>query len=66
MELNTLHEHPQDVEERIFGRRIQPIEVLQKDDMYDDSTTGKWKPVPAEHVGRFADKNHGVTFIRPA
>ena len=63
--MNTLHSHPQNVEQTIFGRFILPGEVLQKGDMYD-STTGKWEPVSNAFIGNVVEERHGAMFIRPA
>ncbi|MBI4088839.1 hypothetical protein HY415_01960 [Candidatus Kaiserbacteria bacterium] len=64
-ELNTIHQHPQDAEEMVVGRRLQPGEKLKEGDVYD-SEDGTWKPVPKQFIGSTVKGNYSGTLIRPA
>lgn len=62
---NTVHEHPMDRRETVFGRRLGPEENAEESDVYN-ATSGKWLPVPSIRAGESLGRFPGLIIIRPA
>lgn len=56
----TVHEHPRSGE-RIPGRRLQPGEVVHKQDLYD-SSSGRWESAPCP--GLVIEEGAAAYFVR--
>lgn len=62
---NTMHEHPLDQGQAVFGRRLEYGEEIQATDVYN-STSEKWLPVPPALVGVKYGEYPTFICIRPA
>ena len=64
MEKVREHQHPQNQEQRIHGRLLQPGEVPVYGDKYDCRLTGQWQDVPSS-LFRPIQRGGTVVFVRP-
>ncbi|OGG39956.1 hypothetical protein A2118_01255 [Candidatus Kaiserbacteria bacterium GWA2_50_9] len=62
---NEMHRHPQNDEERIFGRLLEDREELEEGDVSPDPNTKKWEKIPEVHVGARLPSGHKTKFVRP-
>jgi hypothetical protein len=62
--MNTTHTHPLNAEERIFGRTLQPKEIIRQGDIYN-CANGKWQPVAAWDIGNMTRAHPERIYIRP-
>lgn len=61
-EILDLHGHPLDLSRVIYGRRLNPGEMIKPGDVYD-STSGKWEKAPCP--GMAVPEGFHVVWVRP-
>ncbi len=63
--MKAIHQHPLDATEMVRGRLLGAGEKLQKGDVYTDSTSRKWQPVPDPFIGSTVDEHGQGNLVRP-
>ena len=64
MRIKTLHEHPLNKAEEIFGYRLQPGDTVTKGDYCSDALSQKWKLVPLGVVGLIVEEGCTMVYVR--
>lgn len=61
--MNTMHPHPLDAGETIFGRVLQPKEIIRQGDWYA-CANGKWAAIAAWDIGNMVRAHPDRMYVR--